>query len=146
MTTIARRSVRWLQILLTLFYGHILSNGYYEYFLQGLAGLISRIRPSYDSFLLISLAGVTLVFFIYAISAIWYCRTRMFLTTVLISIVLFALTLIRTILEIYHMGLRPVRTEWLLIRITELVIRIFGIGLSLYFVQQIRHGYKPANF
>lgn len=135
-------TIRSLQILLTIFYGQILSNGFYEYFLQGLAGLISRLRPNYDSVLLISISVVIFVFSLYAISAIWFCRTRMSITTIFILILLFVLTLIRTIIEIRHMGLRPVRIEWLLIRITELVIRIVGIGLTFYFVYQLRNVFK----
>jgi hypothetical protein len=146
MMTISNRSVRWLQIILTIFYGQILSTGIYEYLIQGICGFILRIRPKYDSILLLVLAIIMFAFVIYAIIALWYCRTRMCLATLLILVMIFALTLVQSILEIIHMGLRPTRIEWILIRFSELIIRILGIALSILFLIRLRQGYKPENF
>ena len=137
---------RWLQILLTIFYGQIVSTGIYEYFLQGLCGLIFRLRPKYDSILLLILALLMFAFVVYAIIAVWFCRIRMSIVAMLILLTLFVLTLVQSILELRHMGFRPTRLEWMLIRIIELIFRFFAFLISVVFLCYLRQGYKPNLF
>lgn len=141
----SNQSARWLQIILTVFYGQILSTGIYEYLIQGICGLILRIRPKYDSILLLILGFLLFAFVIYALAALWSCRTRMSVITLLILLVIFSLTIVRSILEINHMGLRPIRLEWTIIRITELVIRFLGVVASLLFLLHLHKGFKPER-
>jgi hypothetical protein len=140
------RSLRWLQIILTLIYGQIISTGIYEYLIQGVCGLILHIRPIYDSILLIILGLLMFAFVLYAIFALWYYRTKMSIISLLILILILVLTLVRSILEILYMGLRPTRTEWIVIRTTELVLRVFAITVNIFFIIRLRKGYEPENF
>ena len=142
---LSNRSARWLQIILTLLYGQILSLGIYEYLVQGICGLILGIRPKYDAIVLLLLGLLMFAFVLYALVALWLCRTRMSVITLLILLVIFALTIVRSILEINHMGLRAIRLEWTLIRVTELVIRFLTIIASLVFLLHLRQGYKPER-
>ncbi|UJR26985.1 hypothetical protein I4U23_008292 [Adineta vaga] len=140
------RSVRWLQIILTLFYGQVISTGIYEYIIQGISGLLSHFRPTYDSILLIILGIFMILYVVYATLALWYCRTKMSIISVLILICILTLALAKSIIEIISMGRYSSRTECILIRTTELVLRIFGILASIVFIHCLRQGYKPANF
>ena len=140
------RPLRWIQIILTLFYGQVLSTGIYEYFIQGVCGLLSHIRPTVDSVILLVLALLMFAFVLYALVALWYCRTRMAMVSVAILMIIFSLTLIKSILEIRNMGRRPIRAEWMAIRVTELVLRALGIVVSILFIIRLRKGYRPENF
>ncbi len=143
---ICSHSLRWLQIILTLFYGQVISTGIYEYIIQGICGLILHLRPTYDSILLIILGLLMFGFVFYAIFALWYCRTRMSVISVLILIIILILTLVKSIIEIVYMGYRPIRTEWIVIRTTELILRLFGIIISIFFIIRLRQGYVPEKF
>jgi hypothetical protein len=143
---VSSHSLRWLQIILTLFYGQVISTGIYEYIIQGICGLVLHLRPKYDSILLIILGLFMFAFVLYAVLALWYCRTRMSVISVLILISILVLTLVKSIIEIIYMGYRPIRTEWIVIRITEFVLRIFGIIISIIFIIRLRQGYEPENF
>ncbi|CAF0906259.1 unnamed protein product [Rotaria sp. Silwood1] len=143
---LSNRSVRWLQIILTLFYGQVISTGIYEYIIQGICGLILRFRPIHDSIILIILGLFMFIFVLYAIFALWYCRLKMFTVSLLILIAIFILTLVKSIVEIRYMGRNSMRIEWTSIRITELVLRVFGIVASVLFIVSLRQGYKPDIF
>ncbi|CAF0735975.1 unnamed protein product [Adineta ricciae] len=140
------RSVRWLQIFLTLFYGQVISTGIYEYIIQGISGLISRLRPTYDSVLLIALGLLMISYVVYATLALWYCRTRMSIISVLILICILGLTLTKSIIEVINMGRIPLRMECILIRSTELVLRIIGIVANIAFIICLKKKYRPENF
>lgn len=140
------RSLRWFQIILTLFYGQLLSNGIYQYFIQGICGIIFQLRPLYDSILLIILSLLMFALVLYAIFSLWYCRTRMSIASVIILILIFVLTLIKSIIEILYMGRNSIRIEWMIIRIIELILRLFGIIIHTGFVIRLRQGYLPENF
>lgn len=86
------------------------------------------------------------IFALYALGAIWYYRTRMSVITMLILIEIFCLTLVQSILEIRHMGFRETRLEWLLIRIIELIFRLFSIILMLIYIFYLRKDYQGENF
>jgi hypothetical protein len=143
---ISSHSLRWLQIILTLFYGQVLSTGIYQYLIQGICGLILHIRPLYDSILLIILSLLMFLFILYATLALWYYSTRMSIISVLILILILVSTLAKSIIEILYMGRSPIRTEWMIIRITEVVLRIFGIVANILFIIRLRQGYVPENF
>ncbi|CAF0915026.1 unnamed protein product [Rotaria sordida] len=143
---LSRRSLRWLQIILTLFYGQIISTGIFEYLIQGICGLILHIRPIYDSIILIILGLFMFIFVLYAIFALWFCRLKMFTISLLILIGIFILTLVRSIFEIHNIGKYSIRIEWASIRITELVLKVFGIVVSVLFIVCLRQGYKPEHF
>jgi preprotein translocase subunit Sss1 len=143
---ICSHSLRWLQIILTLFYGQVISTGIYEYIIQGICGLILHIRPVYDSILLIILGLLMFGFVLHATLALWYCRTRMSIISLLILISILVLTSVKSITEILNMGQHPTRIEWIVIRITEFVLRIFGIIGSILFLLRLRQGYKPEDF
>jgi len=143
---ICSHSLRWLQIILTLFYGQVISTGIYEYIIQGICGLILHLRPVYDSILLIILGLLMFGFVLYATLALWYCRTRMSIISLLILISILVLTSVKSIIEILNMGQNPTRIEWIVIRITEFVLRIFGIIGSVLFLLRLRQGYKPEDF
>ncbi|CAF1068872.1 unnamed protein product [Adineta ricciae] len=140
------RSVRWLQIFLTLFYGQVISTGIYEYIIQGISGLLSHLRPIYDSVLLIALGSLMISYVVYATLALWYCRTRMSIISVLILICILGLTLTKSIIEVINMGRIPLRMEWILIRSTELVLRIIGIVANIAFIVCLKNKYRPENF
>ncbi|CAF1103806.1 unnamed protein product [Adineta steineri] len=140
------RSFRWLQIILTLFYGQVISTGIYEYLIQGISGLTLQLRPVYDSILLIIFGILMFAFVPYAIFALWYCRTRMSIITLLISIAILILTLVKSIIEISNMGQYPIRKEWIFIRIMELILRLFGIIALIIFIIRLRQEYRPDNF
>lgn len=142
---IPSHSLRWLQIGLTLFYGQVLSTGIYEYLIQGLCGLILSLRPKYDSILLIIFSLFMFAFVVYGLLAIWYCRVRMSIVTVLILISILILTLVKSIIEIIYMGKGSMRTQWLTIRIVELVWRLIGIILHVSFIIRLKQGYEPEN-
>ncbi|CAF2434132.1 unnamed protein product [Rotaria sp. Silwood2] len=139
-------SARWLQIILTLFYGQVISTGIYEYIIQGICGLILHFRPIHDSIILIILGIFMFIFVLYAIFALWYCRLRMFIVSLLILIAIFILTLVKSIVEIRYMGQNSIRIEWTIIRVIELVLRVFGILVSVLFIVHLRQGYKPDFF
>jgi hypothetical protein len=142
---VPNRSLRWLQIILTLIYGQIISTSIYAYLIQGICGLILRLRPVYDSILLIILGLLMLAFVLYAIFALWYYRTRMSIIALLILIGITVLTAVKSIIEIVYMGHYTVRIEWMAIRITEFVFRIVGILVNLLFIIRLRQGYEPTN-
>lgn len=141
----SRRSLRWIQIILTLFYGQVMSNSIYEYIVQGICGLILNFRPVYDSILLIVLGIYMLLFVTYAIIALWFCRFRMFTVALLILISIFILTLVKSVIEVKYIGYYSTRIEWAIIRTVELVFKLFGIGISLLFIIRLRQGFKPEN-
>ena len=143
---ISSRTLRWFQILITLFYGQVISTGIYEYIIQGICGLIFRLRPVYDSILLIILGLLMFGFVLYALPALWYHRKRMSIVSLLILIIITILTTVKSILEILYMGQHPIRIEWMIIRIVELIWRIIGIIMSVVFLIQLRQGLKPENF
>ena len=139
-------SVRWLQIFLTLLYGQVLSTGIYQYIFQGISGLMSHLRPTYDSVLLIALGLLMISYVVYATLALWYCRTRMSIISVLILICILGLTLAKSIIEVINMGRIPLRMEWILIRSTELALRIIGIIANIAFIICLKKKYRPENF
>jgi hypothetical protein len=143
--SIPTRSLRCLQIILTLFYGQVLSTGMYEYIIQGICGLILHLRPLYDSILLIIIGVLMFPFVFYALFALWYHRTRMSIISLLILILILILTLVKSIIEIRSMGQRPIRIEWMVIRITELIWRVLGIIVNILFIIRLRQSYKPEN-
>jgi len=145
MMDIPSRSLRWLQIILTLIYGQIISTGIYAYLIEGICGLLLNLRPVYDSILLIILGLLMLTFVLYGIFALWYYRTRMSIIALLILITITVLTLVKSIIEILYMGRYSMRIEWMMIRITEFILRIFGIIVNLLFIIRLRQGYKPEN-
>jgi len=142
---IPSRSLRWLQIGLTLFYGQVISTGIYEYLIQGLCGLALSLRPKYDSILLIILSLFMFAFVVYGLLAIWYCRIRMSMITVLILTAILILTLVKSIIEIVYMGRGSMRVQWLTIRMVELVWRFIGIILHVGFIIRLKQGYEPEN-
>ena len=139
-------SVRWLQIFLTLIYGQVLSTGIYQYIFQGISGLMSHLRPTYDSVLLIALGLLMISYVVYATLALWYCRTRMSIISVLILICILGLTLAKSIIEVINMGRIPLRMEWILIRSTDLALRIIGIIANIAFIICLKKKYRPENF
>lgn len=143
---ISSRTLRWFQILITIFYGQVISTGIYEYIIQGICGCLFRLRPMYDSILLIILGLLMCGFVLYALPAVWYNRKRMLLISVLMLIIITILTTVKSILEILYMGQHPMRIEWMIIRIVELIWRIIGIIISLVFFIQLKQGLKPENF
>ena len=144
--SISNRSLRWLQIIITLFYGQVISTSIFEYIIQGIYGLTSMLRPTQDSIILICIGVLMLTFVFYSIFALWYSYTKMFLMSVLILIAIFFLTLLKSIIEIRGMGQVPIRSEWMAIRIVELLLRVFGIAISIIFLVCLRRGWKPQRF
>ncbi|CAF1280859.1 unnamed protein product [Rotaria magnacalcarata] len=144
--TSRNRALRWLQIILTLFYGQVISTAIYEYIIQGICGLILSFRPMYDSVLLIVLGVFMFLFVVYAIPAVWFCHLQMSIISILILIAIFILTSVKAFIEVKYMGQHSIRIEWATIRIAELVLRILGIVASLLFVICLKQGYKPENF
>lgn len=138
-------AIRRFQIILTLIYGELVSIGIYEYLIQGIIGLILRIRPKYDSILLIVLSSLMFIFVIYGIFAVWFCRTRMSLVSMLVLFVVFCLTLAQTIIELRNMGLRPTRVEWIIVRTTELVTRLCAVFINASFIHHLRKLKRFAN-
>lgn len=143
---LSSRSVRWFQILLTLFYGQVLSTSIYEYIIQGICGLIFRLRPIYDSILLIILGLLMFAFVLYALPALWYNRIRTSMISLVILILITILTAVKSVIEIYSMGQHPTRIEWMIIRIVEFIWRIFGLLISTVFLIRLRQGFKPEKF
>ncbi len=142
---VPNRSLRWLQIILTLIYGQIISTGIYAYLIEGICGLILYLRPVYDSILLIILGLLMLAFVLYGIFALWYYRTRMSIIALLILITITVLTVVKSVIEIVDMGQYSIRIEWTVIRIMEFVLRILGILVNLLFIIRLRQGYVPEN-
>ncbi|CAF0733114.1 unnamed protein product [Didymodactylos carnosus] len=134
-----------IQILLTVFYGILLSNGIFEYLILGIFGLTCHIRPKYDSILLIILGILLILFVIYALIAIWKNNIALLFISVIVLIILFAFTLIKSITEIKGFGMRPTRAEWIAIRITELVFRVIGISGLLFYIIRIKQGHRLDN-
>jgi hypothetical protein len=142
---VPNRSLRWLQIILTLIYGQIISTSIYAYLIEGICGLILYLRPVYDSILLIILGLLMLAFVLYGIFALWYYRTRMSIIALLILITITVLTVVKSVIEIVDMGQYSIRIEWTVIRIMEFVLRILGILVNLLFIIRLRQGYVPEN-
>lgn len=139
------RFLRWLQVVLTLFLGQMIANGIYEYIIPGICGLLSRIRPTYDSILLILIGLLMLGYVVYTVIALWYCRRKMLVVSVLILICILALTVVKSIMEILYMGRNPMRAEWLSRRIVEFSLRVFGILAGILFIVRLKQGYRPED-
>lgn len=139
------RTTRLLQIGLTLFYGQLVSNGIYEYIIPGIAGLISRQRAVYDAVLLLILGILMITFVIYGIVALWYHRLQTSTIACVVLVVILLLTLAKSIVEIMYMPRHPLRTEWIVIRIIELILRVLGVIASVSFMMRLRDGYVPET-
>ena len=142
---LSSRSLRWLQIIITLFYGQVLSTSIYEYIIQGVCGLICRFRPMYDSILLIILGLLMFAFVLYALPALWYNQIRTSVISFVILIFITILTAVKSMIEIQYMGQHPSRLEWMIIRIVEFIWQICGLIISAAFLIRLRQGYKPEN-
>ena len=136
-----RRSIRLLQIGLTLFYGQLVSNGIYEYIIPGIVGFAKRERATYDSVLLLILGLLMITFVMYGIIALWYHRLQMSIIACAILIAILLLTLVKSIIEILYMPRHPLRPEWTVIRIIELLLRVFGVIVSVLFIMRLRQGH-----
>ncbi|CAF0756804.1 unnamed protein product [Didymodactylos carnosus] len=137
--------MRLIQILLTVFCGILLANGIFEYLILGIFGLVFNIRSKYDSILLILLGILLSLFSIYALIAIWKNNIKLLIVSIIILIILFILTLVKSITEINELGLRLIRTEWIAIRITELVLRLTGISTLMVYIIQLKQDYYLIN-
>jgi hypothetical protein len=140
------RLLRWLQIILTLFYGQMISTGIHQYIIQGIAGLLTNRRLTFDCVLLLVIGLLMVTFVFYAVAALWYQQNRLSMITCSILIFILILTALKSIMEILAMSEYALRTEWIAIRITELIIRVLGILGSVIFIVRLRQGYEPDEF
>lgn len=139
------RGLRWLQVSLTLFYGQIISTSIYQYIIQGISGFASQRRSIADSLFLLFLGVLMIAFAIYAVIATWYYQAGPTMITCSVLILILLLTVAKTISEILPMPEHPLRTEWILIRVSELILRLGGIFAILLFIKCLRQGYEPEN-
>lgn len=140
------RSFRWLQISLTVFYGQVIGNGIYQYLLQGIVGFISRQRTIYDSIWLFLLGLSMLVFVVYALFAVWRPERKSSILTCCLLILILILTVVKTIFEANYAGRSSLNKEWLVIRITELVLRVVAIFALVVFTFRMKEAYQAEEF
>lgn len=139
------RSLRWLQVLLTVFYGQVVSTSIYQYIIQGITGFISQRRTTFDSLFLLLLGIFMITFSIYAVIATWFHQRRPVWITCGILIFIFLITLAKSISEILSMLGHPLYLEWILVRISELIFRLGAMFGLLIFIACLRRGYEPEN-
>ena len=145
-----KKQVKFLEILLTLFYGQFISNAIYENLIRGVPDLVREPTNYYNIFRVV-LGVVIILITIYSLLAIWLKRYQLmvFISAILLTIV-FLISLVVQIIDLVQRKERNMYTEKetpivATILTVESIFRVIAIVLTFLLVKVLKQNYELVN-
>jgi hypothetical protein len=145
-----RKPVKFIEILLTLFYGQFIANAIYDNLIRGIPDLV-REPTGYYNIIKVVLGCVIIAVTIYSMIVIWLKKYHVliFISAILL-IVVFLISLVVSIIDLVQRKERNMANEketpiLATVLVVESIFRVLAITLTFVLVKILRQNYELIN-